>query len=137
MLFCYGRRLQARLQNKCKLHRTCMIRFILEKPTECAQDYLACILELIEMKGYARLTDVSATLVVTESSACAMIKELARQGYVKREKDRGFTLTEPGQTVARQVQSRRLVLINYLRSLGLPDHIILHDVDGLEHHLSK
>jgi DtxR family transcriptional regulator, manganese transport regulator len=114
-----------------------MIRFHLEKPSESAQDYLACILELIEKKGYARLTDVAATLAVTESSACAMIKELARQGYVKREKYRGFTLTETGQTVARQVQSRRLVLTNCLRSLGLPDDVILHDVDGLEHHLSK
>ena len=108
-----------------------------ERATESAQDYLACVSELVEEKGYARVADVADTLSVAEPSACQMIKRLAKKGYLKLEKYRGFTLTESGQGVAREIQSRRRVLTAFLQSLGLPQKVIIRDVHGLEHHLSK
>ena len=109
----------------------------LERPTESAQDYLACISELAEEKGYARVSDVADTLSVAEPSACTMIKRLAKKGYIKLEKYRGFTLTESGQAVACEIQSRRRVLTAFLQSLHLPQSVVRHDVHGLEHHLSN
>jgi DtxR family transcriptional regulator, manganese transport regulator len=109
----------------------------IERPSESAQDYLACIAELVEDKGYARVADVADALSVAEASACEMIKRLAKKGYLKLEKYRGFILTESGQAVACEIQSRRAVLTAFLQSLDLPLSVVRHDVHGLEHHLSQ
>ena len=108
-----------------------------KQATETGEDYLACILELWEKKGYARVVDIANSLSVAEASACSMIKSLANTGYVKRERYRGFTLTESGRAMAREIHARRRILTAFLQSLGLPENVVLHDVHGLEHHLSK
>ena len=108
-----------------------------KRATETGEDYLACILELWEKKGYARVVDVANSLSVAEASACSMIKSLANTGYIKRERYRGFTLTESGRAMAREIHARRRILTAFLQSLGLPESVVLHDVHGLEHHLSK
>jgi DtxR family transcriptional regulator, manganese transport regulator len=108
-----------------------------KQATEKREDYLACILELWETKGYARVVDIASSLSVAEASACSMIKRLANIGYLKRERYRGFTLTESGRAMAREIHARRRILTAFLQSLGLPESVILHDVHGLEHHLSK
>jgi len=108
-----------------------------KRATETGEDYLACILELWEKKGYARVVDVANSLSVAEASACSMVKSLANTGYVKRERYRGFTLTESGRAMAREIHARRRILTAFLQSLGLPESVVLHDVHGLEHHLSK
>ena len=108
-----------------------------KQPTETGEDYLTCILELWEKKGYARVVDVANSLSVAEASACSMIKSLANTGYVKRERYRGFALTESGRAMAREIHARRRILTVFLQSLGLPESVVLHDVHGLEHHLSK
>jgi Mn-dependent DtxR family transcriptional regulator len=108
-----------------------------DRSTESREDYLACIFELLERKGYARVADVAESLSVAEPSASVMIKRLAQKGYLKHEKYRGFTLTETGHDTARDVHARRCILTAFLRSLGLPKSVIQHDVHGLEHHLSE
>jgi Mn-dependent DtxR family transcriptional regulator len=107
------------------------------RSTETGEDYLACIFALIEEKGYARVADVAESLSVAEPSASVMIKRLAQKGYLKHEKYRGFTLTETGHAMARDVHARRRILTTFLQSLGLPKGVIQRDVHGLEHHLSK
>jgi Mn-dependent DtxR family transcriptional regulator len=108
-----------------------------DRSTETREDYLACILELLKEKGYARVADVAQSLSVAQPSASVMIKRLAQKGYLKHEKYRGFTLTETGHEMARDVYARRGILTAFLQSLGLPESVIQHDVHGLEHHLSK
>jgi Mn-dependent DtxR family transcriptional regulator len=108
-----------------------------DRSTESGEDYLACIFELMEEKGYARVADVAESLSVAGPSACIMIKRLAQKGYLKHEKYRGFTLTETGHAMARDVHARRRILTAFLQSLGLPKSVIQHDVHGLEHHLSE
>ena len=105
--------------------------------SESGEDYLACIRELLQKKGYARVADVAESLSVVEPSACEMIKRLAQKGYLTREKYRGFTLTESGQAMADEVLTRRRTLMAFLQSFGLPQNVIEQDVHGLEHHLSK
>ena len=108
-----------------------------DRSTESGEDYLACIFELIEEKGYARVADVAESLSVAESSASVMIKRLAQKGYLRHERYRGFTLTEAGYAMARDVHARRRILTAFLQFLGLPQSVIRRDVHGLEHHLSK
>ena len=77
-----------------------------DRSTESGEDYLACIFELLEKKGYARVADVAESLSVAEASASAMIKRLAQRGYLNHEKYRGFTLTRTGHAMARDVHAR-------------------------------
>jgi len=74
---------------------------------------------------------------VAEPSASVMIKRLAQKGYLRHEKYRGFTLTEIGHRMARDIHARRRILTAFLQCLGLPESVIRRDVHGLEHHLSK
>ena len=76
-----------------------------DRSTESGEDYLACIFELIEEKGYARVADVAKALSVAQPSACVMIKRLAQKGYLAREKYRGFTLTGTGQATTDAAKS--------------------------------
>jgi Mn-dependent DtxR family transcriptional regulator len=108
-----------------------------DRSTESGEDYLVCIFELIEAKGYARVANVAESLAVAEPSASEMIKRLAQKGYLKHEKYRGFILTGTGMAMARDVHARRRILTAFLQSLDLPKNVIQQDVDGLEHHLSK
>jgi DtxR family manganese transport transcriptional regulator len=105
--------------------------------TESREDYLVCIFELISNKGYARGIEIAKCLAVAEPSVSIMTKRLSEEGYVKRERYRGFTLTETGHVLARGVYFRRTILIAFLESLGVPENVIREDVHGLEHHLSK
>jgi Mn-dependent DtxR family transcriptional regulator len=108
------------------------------RSTESGEDYLACIFELLEEKGYARVVDVAASLFsVAEASPSAMIKRLAQKGYLTRERYRGFTLTESGQALAGEVLARRRTLTAFLQSLDLPQKVIIREGHGLEHHLSE
>lgn len=107
------------------------------RSTENGEDYLVCIFELIEEKGYARVADVAVALSVAASSASAMIKRLAQKGYLNYERYRGFTLTGIGHAMARDILARRSMLTAFLKSLGLPKSVIQHDVHGLEHHISN
>ena len=43
-----------------------------DRSTESREDYLVCIFELIEEKGYARVANVAESLAVAEPSASAM-----------------------------------------------------------------
>jgi Mn-dependent DtxR family transcriptional regulator len=108
-----------------------------DRSTESGEDYLACIFELLEEKGYARIADVAAVLSVAEPSASAMIKRLAQKGYLKHEKYRGFMLSDTGRAMAGDIHARRRILTTFLQSLNLSENVIQHDVHGLEHHLSK
>jgi Mn-dependent DtxR family transcriptional regulator len=108
-----------------------------DRSTESGEDYLACISELLEDKGYARVADVAEVLSVAEPSASAMIKRLAQKGCLNHEKYRGFTLTDTGHAMAREIHARRRTLTAFLQSLNLPENVIQNDVHGLEHHLSK
>ena len=46
----------------------------------------------------------------------------------------GFT--SAGEAVASRIAHRHELLTAFLRQLGLPEAIIAHDVEGLEHHVS-
>lgn len=100
-------------------------------------DYLECILELIERKGYARVADLAADLDVREPSASAMVKRLSAAGLVAREPYRGFDLTPAGRRRAEQIHERHQVLAVFFRAIGVDAATAARDIDGIEHHLSN
>ncbi|MDD5199318.1 MAG: transcriptional regulator MntR [Terrimicrobiaceae bacterium] len=104
--------------------------------TVSAEDYLERIHELIETKGYARVSDIAALLELTRPTVSIMVQRLSRDGYIVYEKYRGLTLTPLGAEAARRIRTRHVLLTEFLGMLGLDRSVISRDVEGIEHHVS-
>lgn len=104
--------------------------------TQSIEDYLERIYELIEAKGYARVSDIADSLHLSRPSVSLMVQRLSRLGFVVYEKYRGIALTERGQEVARRIRCRHVLLTEFFTLLGLDRAVVAKDVEGIEHHLS-
>ncbi len=104
--------------------------------SSAVEDYLERILELINTKGYARVVDIAGSLGISQASVTNMVQRLDAEGLLKYEKYRGLVLTTAGETLARNITRRHHLLTDFLKLLGLPDDVIFHDVEGMEHHIS-
>jgi Mn-dependent DtxR family transcriptional regulator len=100
------------------------------------EDYLERILELIDSKGYARVVDIAALLGISQASVTNMVQRLDAEGLLKYEKYRGLALTTAGEKLARNIAYKHQLLTDFLKQLGIPDDVIYHDVEGMEHHIS-
>jgi DtxR family transcriptional regulator, manganese transport regulator len=105
--------------------------------SSAVEDYLERILELINSKGYARVVDIAAALKISQASVTNMVQRLDAEGLLKYEKYRGLILTAAGKTLARKIAHRHKLLTNFFRLLGLDERVINHDVEGMEHHISR
>src|SRR5690625_797994 len=100
------------------------------------EDYIEQIYNLIDTKGYARVTDIAEALVVHPSSVTKMVQKLDKYNYVNYEKYRGFVLTDKGNKVGERLVFRHDLLEEFLEIIGVEDEKIYDDVEGIEHHLS-
>lgn len=103
--------------------------------SESTEDHLERIQELVESKGYARVTDIAEALELNRSTVSNMVRRLAKRGYVNYERYRGFTLTTEGQAVARHITQRHRTLSDLLELLGVEPDAVVDDVEDIEHHL--
>lgn len=109
---------------------------LLPRTTSAVEDYLERISELINTKGYARVVDIAAELKISQASVTTMVQRLDAEGLVNYEKYRGMVLTPAGEAVAAHIAHRHELLTNFLGQLGLEEHVISRDVEGMEHHVS-
>ncbi len=100
------------------------------------EDYIEQIYNLIETKGYARVTDIAEALLVHPSSVTKMVQKLDKDNYVNYEKYRGFVLTDKGNKVGERLVFRHDLLEEFLEIIGVDGEKIYDDVEGIEHHLS-
>jgi len=103
--------------------------------SESTEDHLERIQELVDRKGYARVTDIADSLGLSKSAVSNMVRRLAVRGFVNYEKYRGFTLTPRGQAVATHIKVRHQTLTAMLELLGLSPGTVKEEVEAIEHHL--
>ncbi len=103
---------------------------------EIAEDYVEAIAELTEATGEARVTDLARRLGVTHVTVNRTIARLQRNGYVTSQPYRAIFLTETGKKLATESKKRHDVVVQYLRSIGVPEHTAQLDAEGIEHHVS-
>ncbi|EZH67740.1 manganese transport transcriptional regulator [Bacillaceae bacterium JMAK1] len=104
--------------------------------TASMEDYLERIYQLIEDKGYARVSDIADTLEVHPSSVTKMVQKLDKSGYVVYEKYRGLILTSKGNKIGKRLVYRHELLEEFLQLIGVDESFIYQDVEGIEHHIS-
>lgn len=100
------------------------------------EDYLEKIYELMNDKGYARVSDIANSLDVQPSSVTKMLQKLDDNKYVTYEKYRGIILTTRGKHLGKLMKQRHHMLEEFLRMLGVGEETIKKDVEGIEHHVS-
>jgi len=100
------------------------------------EDYLERIYQLIEEKGYARVSDIAEALEVHPSSVTKMIQKLDKDKYLVYERYRGLILTPKGKKMGKRLVDRHALLEEFLRMIGVSEDVIYQDVEGIEHHLS-
>ncbi|MDY0405598.1 transcriptional regulator MntR [Virgibacillus sp. 179-BFC.A HS] len=105
-------------------------------PTPSMEDYIELIYNLIDKKGYARVSDIAETLEVHPSSVTKMVQKLDKDAYLNYEKYRGFVLTEKGKQIGERLVFRHELLEQFLEIIGVDEENIYRDVEGIEHHLS-
>ncbi|TCP70612.1 transcriptional regulator MntR [Baia soyae] len=104
--------------------------------TPSMEDYLENIYQLIDQKGYARVSDIAEALSVHPSSVTKMVQKLDQNKYLVYEKYRGLVLTAKGKKVGKRLVDRHQLLEKFLRLIGVREEFVYEDVEGIEHHLS-
>jgi Mn-dependent DtxR family transcriptional regulator len=104
-------------------------------PSDSTEDHLERIAELVDQKGYARVSDVAEKLELTPSTVSNMVRRLSARGFVDYEKYRGFSLTSKGRAVAARIKARHETLTALFGLLGLEPETVEQEVEDIEHHL--
>jgi Mn-dependent DtxR family transcriptional regulator len=106
-----------------------------ELRTDRMEDYLEVIYELIQQKGYATTADISKYLNVSSPSVTKMVKKLDESRYLVYEKYRGLSLTTEGIHIAKNMQEKHSLFVEFLKIIGVDDETAHIDAEGIEHHL--
>ena len=104
--------------------------------TENTEDYLEIIAELLNSKGEARIVDIANELDIAQATANKTIQRLQNQGFVKKEPYRSIFLTLKGQELASISKKRHIVVLTFLKKLGIDPRTADADAEGIEHHVS-
>ena len=104
--------------------------------TENTEDYLEIIAELLSSKGEARIVDIANELDIAQATANKTIQRLQNQGFVKKEPYRSIFLTLKGQELASISKKRHIIVLTFLKKLGIDPKTAEADAEGIEHHVS-
>jgi DtxR family manganese transport transcriptional regulator len=107
-----------------------------EHSHEIAQDYVEIIAELIAATGEARVIDIARRLGVTHVTVARTIQRLQREGLVTSLPYRSIFLTASGSKLSKESRTRHEIVVEFLRSLGVPALVAQSDAEGIEHHVS-
>jgi len=105
--------------------------------TELAEDYVELIADLIDSDGEARAVELARRFGVSQATVAKMLNRLVDRGLIVRERYRAILLTDAGRAVAEQSRSRHALVLEFLRTLGVPDESARLDAEGIEHHVSN
>ncbi len=104
---------------------------------EAAEDYLKAIYKLQVVGGPVATSALAGQLGVTEPTATAMIKRLARLGLVRHTPYHGVVLTTSGEKVALEIiRHHRLLELFLVQALGLGWDQVHKEAERLEHLVS-
>jgi DtxR family Mn-dependent transcriptional regulator len=100
------------------------------------EDYLKAVIILSSQEEFVRIKDLADYLSVKPPSAVAAIKELTQAGLVHHEPYGSVELTAQGLEIAKEIQSRHKVLVEFLsRFLGLDKEAAEGNACRVEHSL--
>ncbi len=106
------------------------------KSSTSMEDYLEIISELVDLKGYATMQDVSRYMNVSAPSVTKMLKRLDGNGFLEYERYHGINLTAKGVQVADEIRQKHSTLVEFFGMLGVEYETASQDAEGIEHHMN-
>lgn len=104
---------------------------------ETAEDYVELIADLIKANGEARITELARRFGVSHPTVTKVIERLKKEGLVISEPYRSLFLTPKGEALAQDCKERHLIVVAFLKSIGVSEKTAEMDAEGVEHHVSK
>lgn len=102
--------------------------------TELVEDYVELIADLIDSDGEARAVELARRFGVSQATVAKMLNRLVERGLIVRERYRAILLTDTGRALAERSRARHALVLDFLRSLGVPEESARLDAEGIEHH---
>ena len=104
--------------------------------TRNMEDYLEAIWNLEDKKGYVKAKDIAEKLEVSRPSVSEMIKKLSENGYIVYEKYGGIVFTAKGKGLAQRIKKRHILLVEFLKIIGVSEENAQRDACKFEHDAS-
>ncbi len=105
--------------------------------TETAEDYVELIADLIEVNGEARVVDLSKRFGVSHATVNKTVSRLKKEGLVDSQPYRSLFLTDKGREIAQDCKHRHIIVVEFLKSIGVSEKVAEMDAEGVEHHVSQ
>lgn len=106
--------------------------------TSSLQDYLEVILNLIQEKNVARVTDIADRLDIAKPSVIQALTVLKEKGLIVQDRYGPVELTAEGKLYALNIRHRHNVIYGFLTQiLGVSPESAEQDACLMEHDLSK
>ena len=115
---------------------SCHRRARADRSTELAEDYVEQIADLIATAGEARVVDLARRLGVTHVTVVRTVERLQKSGLVSTRPYRSIFLTDAGAALADRCRRRHVIVVDFLRALGISEAAAQEDAEGIEHHVS-
>ena len=103
---------------------------------ESGQMYLESVLVLSEKDEPVRSLDVANHLGFSKPSVSRAMGKLKTEGYIKIDLQGYITLTPKGESIAKNIYEKRVVLKDFIMSLGVNEKTAEADACRIEHVLS-
>ena len=101
------------------------------------EDFLEIIVELEDMHGEARVSDIASNLAISRPTVVRMLGKMAKEGWIEKNPYRPVKLCPKGRQHAEWMRERHGILFSFLRLLGIDETTAHHETEGIEHHLSE
>lgn len=106
------------------------------RQTETAEDYVELIADLIEANGEARVSDLAQRFGVSNATVNKIVVRLNKEGLVINKPYRSLFLTKDGEYLAKECKERHILVVKFLKALGVSEATANADAEGIEHHAS-
>ncbi|MCE2885291.1 MAG: manganese-binding transcriptional regulator MntR [Planctomycetaceae bacterium] len=104
--------------------------------SEAAQDYCEAIAELLDAGVEARVGRLAERFGLSHVTVSRVVRRLAGEGFVDARPHAPVGLTAKGRALAAEARARHVIVLAFLRSLGVDEATAQADAEGIEHHVS-
>ena len=105
--------------------------------SETAEDYVEAIAEIVDEHGQCRGADLARLFGVSHVTVTKTIARLQSEGLVESEPYGPIALSSRGKRLASSSRERHVLVLDFLRAIGVDEQTAQIDAEGIEHHVSK
>ena len=104
---------------------------------ESAENYLETIYILKKKTGCVRSIDICNDLGYSKPTISVAMKQFKENGYIEKDSEGFITLTEKGESIAKKMYERHIIIAEFFKSIGVDEETACKDSCKIEHDISE